>query len=127
MSEFANRLQFELAGLIKQKIHSLEVFAQILLKVKDLGKLNFLYWQKLKNGMFVINIIHEGVLVHSEIVEQFDSKRSLSKPILEKIRLKMKDSNKVLWASFQKLLIQRWFKKMKKELEQTISLPKGIG
>lgn len=127
MSEFANRLQFEFAGLIKQKIHTLEVFAQILMKVKDLGKLNFLYWQKLKNGMFVINIIHEGVLVHSEIVEQFDSKRLLSKPVLEKIRLKMKDSNELLWTSFQKLLIQRWFKKMKKELEQTVSLPKCIG
>lgn len=41
MSEFANRLQFEFAGLIKQKINTLEVFAQILLKVKDLDKLSF--------------------------------------------------------------------------------------
>lgn len=127
MSEFANRLQFEFAGLIKQKINTLEVFAQILLKVKDLDKLSFLYWQKLNNGMFVINIIHEGVLIHSEIVEQFDSKRSLPKAMLEKIRKKMKDSTQVLWSSFQKLLIQRWFKKMKKELEQTITLPKCLG
>jgi hypothetical protein len=92
--------------------------------VKDSGKLNFLYWQKLNDGHFVINIICEGVLVHAEIVEQFKSKHPLPKSLIEKIRRKVKDNKKVLWESYQKLLIQRWFKKMQNELDQTIPLPK---
>lgn len=124
MSEFAIRLQFEFAGLVKQKIQILEVFGQILQKVKDLGKLNFLYWQKLKDDQFIINIIRDGVLIHSEIADHFLSKKPLSKSMIEKIKFKVTDNNQVLWASFQMLLIQRWFKKMKMELEQTVPLPK---
>jgi len=93
-------------------------------KVKDSGKLNFLYWQKLKDGQFAINIIREGVLIHAEIVEQFKSKHPLPKSLIEKIRRKVKDNKQVLWESYQKLLIQGWFKKMKNELDQTIPLPK---
>ena len=124
MSEFAGSLKFEFAGLVKQKIQTVEIFSQILQKVKDSGKLNFLYWQKLKDGQFAINIIRDGVLVHAEIVEQFESKHSLPKSLIEKIRRKVKDNKQVLWESYQKLLIQRWFKKMKNELDQTIPLPK---
>lgn len=124
MSEFANRLQFEFAGLVKQKIQTLEFFGQILQKAKDLGQLNFLYWQKLKDGQFVLNIIHEGVLIHSEIVKQFEIKDHLSKSLIEKIKRKMNDNHQVSWARFQKLIIQRWFKKMKNEIEHTYPLPK---
>jgi excinuclease ABC subunit C len=124
MSEFACSLQFELAGLVKQKIQTLERFSQILQKVKDSGKLNFLYWQKLSDGRFAINSICEGVLVHAEIVEQFKSKLPLPKSLIEKIKQKVKDNKQVLWESYQKLLIQSWFKKMKNELDHTIPLPK---
>ena len=124
MSEFASSLQFELAGLVKQKIQILERFSQILQKVKDSGKLNFLYWQKLSDGRFAINSICEGVLVHAEIVEQFKSKLPLPKSLIEKIKQKVKDNKQVLWESYQKLLIQSWFKKMKNELDHTIPLPK---
>ena len=124
MSEFAVRLQFEFAGQVKQKIKTLEVFGQILQYAKDLGKLNYVYWQKLKDDQFVINIIRDGILIHSELVKHFKSKNPLSKSMIEKIKLKARDNNQVLWAPFQKLLIQRWFKKMKMELEQTLPLPK---
>ena len=124
MTEFASSLQFEFAGLVKQKIQTLENFCQILQKVKDSGKLNFLYWQKLKDGQFAININREGVLIHAEISEQFKSKNALPKSLIEKIRRKVKDNKQVLWESYQKLLIQSWFKKMQNELDQTIPLPK---
>jgi len=124
MIEFASSLKFEFAGLVKQKIQTLERFSQILQKVKDSGKLNFLYWQKLGDGRFVINSICEGVLIHAEIVEQFKSKLPLPKSLVEKIRRKVKGNKQVLWESYQKLLIQRWFKKMKNELDQTMPLPK---
>ena len=124
MSEFAVRLQFEFAGQVKQKIKTLEVFGQILQYAKDLGKLNYVYWQKLNDDQFVINIIRDGILIHSELVKHFKSKNPLSKSMIEKIKLKARDNNQVLWAPFQKLLIQRWFKKMKMELEQTLPLPK---
>jgi excinuclease ABC subunit C len=124
MSEFANRLHFEFAGLVKQKIQTLEFFGQILQRAKNLGQLNFLYWQKLKDGQFVLNIIHEGVLIHSEIVEHFKTKDPLSKSLIEKIKRKVKENTQVSWVTFQKLIIQRWFKKMKNEMEQTCPLPK---
>ncbi|MCY2942622.1 MAG: hypothetical protein NTV50_13275 [Planctomycetota bacterium] len=124
MIEFASSLKFEFAGLVKQKIQTLERFSQILQKVKDSGKLNFLYWQKLGDGRFVINSICEGILIHAEIVEQFKSKLPLPKSLVEKIRRKVKGNKQVLWESYQKLLIQRWFKKMKNELDQTMPLPK---
>jgi hypothetical protein len=63
-------------------------------------------------------------LVYAEIVEQFKSKLPLPKSLIEKIKQKVKDNKQVLWESYQKLLIQSWFKKMKNELDHTIPLPK---
>ncbi len=120
MQIFASNLQFELAEVVKQKIQTLQIFEQILQRAKQLAKLNFLYWQEINENQFIINVIQEGLLVSVEMMQPFDPKKPLKESFIAKIKNKINCRTNVPWDTFQKLLIQRWFKKMKNELENTI-------
>ncbi len=123
MLEFAGKLKFELADVFKQRMKIIEKFSSIHQKVKDSGKINCLYWQKLADGRFLLNFIKDGVLMHAEVVEKYKISKPLPKLLIEKVQKKIINNNVVSWISFQKLIIQRWFKKMNGDAECIVQWP----
>jgi hypothetical protein len=123
ISELRNFLKGDTDKVFKQRMKIIEKFSSIHQKVKDSGKINCLYWQKLADGRFLLNFIKDGVLMHAEVVEKYKISKPLPKLLIEKVQKKIINNNVVSWISFQKLIIQRWFKKMNGDAECIVQWP----